>query len=600
VAAAVTAVTLSGSSPAAAATVGATTPFTSYEAESGTLGGGATTVSLTTAPTTKFSSAPLEASGHSYVHFSGTGQFVWFTNTTGKPINAINLRYSMPDTAAGGGTTATLDLSVNGVFRQALNVNSKQTWLYENDSTYNGNDQTPADGTARVYFDEVHTFITGDPIQPGSTFAIEKNAANTAAFYDIDVVDVEQVAAPLAQPANSISITDCGAVADNNPTNGTGDPGAVDSTNAIQTCINQAQSQSKILWIPQGTFYLKGTAGLGATGITIAGAGPWYSTIYRQVPLPNTVTLGAIFGLTSTTVQNFHIDTNATSRATVDGAGGSMDTTGTNWVANNIWTQHTMSGYWASGTGGTVENCRITAVWADGINFNNVSLGASTGNNMTATNNFVRGTGDDAIAVNSVAYNNYGSGNIYYSPMLNATLTNNTSIAPWGGKGIAVYGGSGHVVQNNYVSDTARYVGLGAGRFGVNGTDLTGATLTGNVVVRSGGNGFGQGQPAVHVGNSGDGLNSGTVSNVTLSGNTVTSSVYDAVGISTSTNITVANTTVTSPWRDGIAVSPPNYPASAGSASITGNTVTGLTAGHSAYLNNNPGNYIVTQSGNNW
>src|SRR5882757_2953100 len=348
VAAAVTAVTLSGSSPAAAATVGATTPFTSYEAESGTLGGGATTVSLTTAPTTKFSSAPLEASGHSYVHFSGTGQFVWFTNTTGKPINAINLRYSMPDTAAGGGTTATLDLSVNGVFRQALNVNSKQTWLYENDSTYNGNDQTPADGTARVYFDEVHTFITGDPIQPGSTFAIEKNAANTAAFYDIDV-------------------------ADNNPTNGTGDPGAVDSTNAIQTCINTAQSQGKILWIPQGTFYLKGTAGLGATGITIAGAGPWYSTIYRQVPLPNTVTLGAIFGLTSTTVQNFHIDTNATSRATVDGAGGSMDTTGTNWVANNIWTQHTMSGYWASGTGGTVENCRITAVWADGINFNNRS-----------------------------------------------------------------------------------------------------------------------------------------------------------------------------------------------------------------------------------
>ncbi|MDQ1703565.1 MAG: hypothetical protein QOF57_2817, partial [Frankiaceae bacterium] len=37
---------------AAAVTVGATTPFTSYEAEAGALGGGASVVSLTAAPTT--------------------------------------------------------------------------------------------------------------------------------------------------------------------------------------------------------------------------------------------------------------------------------------------------------------------------------------------------------------------------------------------------------------------------------------------------------------------------------------------------------------------------------------------------------------------
>src|SRR5882724_9952912 len=45
------------------ATVGATTPFTSLEAEAGTLGGGATLVSLTSAPTTPYSSPELEASG---------------------------------------------------------------------------------------------------------------------------------------------------------------------------------------------------------------------------------------------------------------------------------------------------------------------------------------------------------------------------------------------------------------------------------------------------------------------------------------------------------------------------------------------------------
>ena len=116
---------------AAAAAAGAATPFTSYEAESGSLGGGASDVSLTSAPTTQYSSAPLEASGHAYVHLAATGQSVQWTNNTGAPISFINVRYSMPDTSGGGGTTSTLDLYVNGTFRQALNVNSKQTWLYE-------------------------------------------------------------------------------------------------------------------------------------------------------------------------------------------------------------------------------------------------------------------------------------------------------------------------------------------------------------------------------------------------------------------------------------------------------------------------------------
>ena len=91
-------------------------------------------------------------------------------------------------------------------------------------TTINGNDQNPADGDPRVFYDESHTFITGAPIAPGSTFSLQKDASNTAAFYYIDVIDVEDPPAPLTQPANSISITSCGAVADNNPTNGSATP----------------------------------------------------------------------------------------------------------------------------------------------------------------------------------------------------------------------------------------------------------------------------------------------------------------------------------------------------------------------------------------
>jgi alpha-1,3-glucanase-like protein len=369
---------------------------------------------------------------------------------------------------------------------------------------------------------------------------------------------------------------------------------------AIQNCINRAQSQGRILWIPQGTFYLKGTAGLQAQGITIAGAGPWYSTIYRAVPLPNSQPLGAIFSVTSCTVKDFHLDTNATSRSVTDGMGGAMDTTGTNWVADDIWTQHTLSGFWASGTGGTVRNSRLTVIWADGINLNNVSLGNSVGNNLTATNNFVRGTGDDGMAINSVNYNTDANGNkTFYTPMSSTTMTHNTIVAPWGGKGIGIYGGSRQDVEYNYISDTARYIGLGAGRFGVNGSDLLSATVNGNVVVRSGGNAYSQGQPALHIGNGGDGQNTGVVDHVTVTNNTVDSAVYDGIGFSTSTNTLLQNNTVTSPWRNGIVVSPQFYPAPSGSATITGNTVSGLRAGMSAYLDNS-GGFTASLRNNSW
>ncbi|MET7897980.1 carbohydrate-binding protein [Streptomyces mirabilis] len=522
-----------------------------------------------------------------------------WTNNTGQPISFLNVRASIPDSASGGGVTGTLNLYVNGVFREELNLNSRQSWVYE--GNYNTSDnQNSADGDPRVFWGESHTFVTGSPIPAGATFSLRKDSDNSASFYDVDSLDVENPPVPLTQPANSISITSCGAVPDNNPTNGAADSQSVDSRAAIQNCIDQAQQQGKILWIPQGTFYVKGTAGLNAQGITIAGAGMWYSTLCRDVPVPNSTPLAALFNLTSCTVRNLHIDANAVSRSTIGGDGGAMDTTGTGWLADGIWTQHTMSGFWASGTGGTVQNSRLTSIWADGINVNNVSLGADTGNNLTVTNNFVRGTGDDAIAINSVNYNTNSDGSkTYYNPMSNVTVSNNTSIAPWGGKGVGIYGGSGHHVKDNYISDTARYIGLGAGRFGVNGSDLLSATVTGNTVVRSGGNAYSQGQPALHIGNGGDGRNTGIVDKVTVIGNTVTDSLYDGIGFSTSTNTLLQDNTVSSPGRNGIAISPSFYPAPTGSATITGNTVTGLDPSASAFVNNSTG-FVATLSDIHW
>jgi parallel beta-helix repeat protein len=584
--------------PASAASVGARTPFTSYEAETGTLGGGATAVSVTAPPTTQYSSAALEASGHAYAQLTGTGQYVRWTNNTGQPVSYVDIRASIPDSASGGGTTATLNLYVNGTFRQALNLNSKQSWLYEG-TTYKGQDQNPAHGDPQVFFDDSHTFITGAAVAPGSTITLQKDAANTAARYYIDVIDVENPPAPIAQPANSISITSCGAVSDPTPTNGSADSASVDSRAAIQNCINQAQSQGKVLYIPQGTFYVKGTSGLTATGITIAGAGMWYSTIYRSVPLPNANGLSALFRGTSTTLQNFHLDSNAQSRATVDGSGGSMDMSGTNWLVNGMWAQHNTSGIWGAGTGGKVTNSRFTDMWADGININNVSNSSSVGDHLTVDNNFVRSTGDDGIAINSVNYNVSGSTTTYYTPMNTPTVTNNTVIAVWDAHGIGVYGGGGDVVFNNYISDTTRFTGLSVGQFSANGSHVTSATVSGNTIVRSGGNVYNQAQPAVRIGTDAPGQATSDVANVTFTGNTIVNSMYDGIGISSSNATKLTNNTVTSPWRNGIVISPPNLPAPTGSATITGNTVTGLKSGTSAYLNNSTG-FSATVSDNSW
>src|ERR1700684_2875187 len=262
--------------PPSPSVAGATTPFTTYWARAGALGGGASVVSLTSAPTSEYDSPQGEAEGHAYVQLAGTGQSVQWTNLTGQPISFINVRASIPDSSTGGGTTATLDLYVNGTFRQALNMNSIQSWQYEGNNNYNGSDETPADGDPRAFWDEFHAFISGSPIPAGATFSLQKDSTNTAQFYWINSIDLWDAPAPAAQPANSISITSCGAVADNTPTNGTAAPGATDSTAAIQNCVNQAQSQGKILWIPQGTFYLVGTSSIVVNGVSVQGAGYLY------------------------------------------------------------------------------------------------------------------------------------------------------------------------------------------------------------------------------------------------------------------------------------------------------------------------------------
>src|SRR6266850_1412883 len=170
---------------------GAITPFTVLEAEAGTLGGGATIHAFS--PGSTVPSGPtmeLEASGMAYVWLTNLNDSVSWTNPVAN-ANAVVIRASIPDAPIGGGTTNTINLSVDGVFRQAITLSSKQSWNYRNSAT------TPDDpnggGTPWHFYNEDRAFITGTPIAAGSIITLQKAATNTATFYGIDSIDLENV-----------------------------------------------------------------------------------------------------------------------------------------------------------------------------------------------------------------------------------------------------------------------------------------------------------------------------------------------------------------------------------------------------------------------
>ncbi len=565
------------------AAVGATTPFTSYEGEAGTLGGGATVVALTSPPTSQFSSPTLEASGHAYVQLTATGQYVQWVNNTGQNITALNLRASIPDSSSGTGMTATLNLYVNGVFRQTLTLSSQQSWGYEGNNHYNNDSQNPADGNPRDFFDDMHTFITGAAIAPGSTIRLQRDSSNTAAFYYIDVIDLENPPAAASQPANSISIT-------SSPYNAVANNSSVDNTTAIQNCINAAQTQGKIVWIPQGTFYVRGgtsggAAGLHMTGITMQGAGPWSSDIYRNLQIP-LVGYGAegTLNVDSGTVRDLFIDSNGLDRNGTDGGIGAIGIFGSNWSLNNVWIQHVTAGVWAAGTNGTVQNCRVTSAFADGINLNNFSGTSTVAQNLTATNNFVRGTGDDALAIN-------GTDSSGHTPMNIITLSNNTTVAPWGGKNTSVYGGHNLTLQNNLYTDSPRYPGIGFGYFSQSASIVT-AMVQGNTLLRCGGNYANDMTAAIEIGTDNTSF---TDTGITFQNNTINNPLFGGVTIKYCSTFLFSGNTIARPSSYGISVEP----GAIGNGSFINNSVVNLGSGQTAFVNNST-SYTPILSGNSW
>ena len=69
-----------------------------------------------------------ESAERSCIKLSETGQYVELKAR--EWANSLVVRYSIPDTATGGGFDSTISVYKNGVFVQKLAVTSKYSWLY--------------------------------------------------------------------------------------------------------------------------------------------------------------------------------------------------------------------------------------------------------------------------------------------------------------------------------------------------------------------------------------------------------------------------------------------------------------------------------------
>jgi hypothetical protein len=542
--------------PNAAQIVGATTPFTTLEGEAGTLGGGATIRKLQTIPANAVSSPELEASGRAFVQLTATGQSVSWVNPVDSN-NTINIRECIPDAPAGNGIDATLDLYVNGVLRQAIPLTSRQTWVYEgNNGNANGMSQTPSTGGPHVFYDESRTFITGAALQVGDTITLKKDAANTASFYYIDCIDLESVA-PKARPANSLSVADYGAT-------GTG---TANVNGAFNSCCNAAKSQNKPVWVPAGKYYM---TNWGPNGVTIIGAGMWYSTLY--------FTSGQIQS-NSASFQDLCVDAVTVQR---DQGMGGVNTNGSNYVIDRVWAIHgCWAGFWCCGTNVTLQNSRSSICWGDGLNMNNGTGGGGVGTNLLAQNNFTRGCGDDGVTVYSVAYSQEVNG---------AILRNNTTVAMWWANGLRIAGGRNVRAENNLLLDDVKEAGMFIGIYGSDGSNLDSSVITGNVIVRSGGR---RNNAGICI----NGMPGGKLVNTTITNNTVKDAqFYGMVVGSDLETITMRNNVIDHPALTALLING----GAKGSANIDSCQLINRVPGQLAFRNDAPSTFTVTWGKHNY
>ncbi|MFB7651047.1 MULTISPECIES: discoidin domain-containing protein [unclassified Streptomyces] len=438
---------------------GANMPYDMYEAEDGTVGGGATVAG----PNRTIGDIAGEASGRKAVELDATGEYVEFT--TRAATNTLVTRFSIPDAPGGGGINSTINVYVDGVMKKALPLTSKYAWLYGNEASP-GN--SPGSGAPRHIYDEAHLML-GETVPAGSRIRLQKDAANNT-DYAIDFVNLEQVA-PVANPDPAAYAVPAGFTHQ-------------DVQNALDRVRMDTSGKLVGVYLPAGDYQTSSKFQVYGKAVKVVGAGPWFTKFHAPTTQDNTdVGFRAEASAKGSSFANFAYFGNYTSR--IDGPGKVFDFSNvSDIVIDNIWNEHMVCLYWGANSDRiTIKNSRIRNMFADGVNMTN----GSTDN--LVSNNDARATGDDSFALFS-AIDAGGAdmkNNLYEN--LSTTLT-------WRAAGLAVYGGYNNTFRNIHIADTLVYSGITISSldFGypMNGFGTDPTTFENISIVRAGGHFWGQ------------------------------------------------------------------------------------------------------------
>jgi hypothetical protein len=404
---------------------GANVSYDMYEAEDGSVGGGAQLVG----PNRTIGDLAGEASGRRAVTLNSTGAYVEWT--TRAATNTLVTRFSIPDAAGGGGIDSTLNIYVNGVLHKPISLTSKHSWLYGAEASPG---DSPSAGAPRHLYDEANVLLDST-VPAGSRIRLQKDPAN-GTTYAIDFVNLELVA-PRANPDPARYKVPTGFTHQ-------------DVQNALDAVRMDTTGTLVGVYLPAGTYQTAQKLQVYGKAVKVVGAGMWYTRFQTPTGQQNT---DAGFQVASTasgsSFAHLAFFGNYTNR--IDGPGkvwGELKDVD-NMTLDSVWVEHTVCAYWGVSVSGlTITNSRFRDTFADGVNMTNGST------NNVVSNSEGRSNGDDAFALFS-AIDQGGStsnhGNVFEN--LSATLT-------WRAAGLAVYGGYDNVFRNLYIADMLTYAGI--------------------------------------------------------------------------------------------------------------------------------------------
>ena len=404
---------------------------------------------------------PAEASGRKAVKLV-PGEYVEFTLP--RRANAITVRYSIPDAPTGGGITAPLDVQVDGRHRSTMTLTSQYAWLYNQYPSSNDpragllhpdwwitecscvpSQTTPAPQISTPFrpnhFYDEQRLRLGRSYPAGAKVRLTVPARSNAAWTVVDLLDSELVARPHVAK-HAINVLRYGA-----------DPsGRRESADAFDRAIAAARRHHRTVYVPPGTYQVN--RHIIVDDVTIEGAGSWYTIIKgREVALDKPAADGSVHtgvgfygkyaadgGSRNVHLSGFAVEGDVRERIDLDqvnAIGGSL----TDSSVRGLYLHHTKVGLWMDGPMSNFEvrdNVIVDQI-ADGLNFH-------TGvTNSRASNNFVRNTGDDGLAMWSEKVENARN-----------TFDHNTVQTPVLANGIAIYGGRDITVADNLVADPVR------------------------------------------------------------------------------------------------------------------------------------------------